>query len=91
MYTRKPTRSFRKSLRKIASSGSKGALTDIEEVINKLSKGIRLGQKHKDHPLAGELQYYRECHVRPDMLLIYRIEEDNLVLIDVGSHSQLFK
>lgn len=48
--------------------------------------------KYSDHGLNGEFLDYRECHIKGDLLLIYKIEKENLILIlvEIGSHSQLF-
>ena len=64
----------------------------LKEVIDILASGKKLPQKYLDHPLAGEYKGSRECHIAPDWLLIYRIEEDLLVLglTRTGTHSDLF-
>jgi mRNA interferase YafQ len=51
-----------------------------------------LPKKYKDHFLQGNWQGYRECHVKPDLLLIYKLENDKLTLtlVRTGSHSDLF-
>ena len=48
--------------------------------------------KNKDHALLGKYKGYRECHIQPDWLLIYLIEDDilTLTLIDTGTHADLF-
>ena len=53
----------------------------------------KLESKHKNHELKGKLQGIRECHIKPDLLLLYQIDEENktLFLINIGSHSELFK
>ena len=63
------------------------------EIIEKLSKGEVLEQKYNDHKLKGNYSEYRECHIKPDLLLIYKKKEDILILtyVDLGSHSELFK
>jgi len=71
-------------------------LTDDEEiayieVIYTLLKNEPLQEKYKEHQLKGNFLGYMECHIRPDLLLIYRINNDVLELLDIGSHSQLFK
>jgi mRNA interferase YafQ len=66
-------------------------MEDADEVIRILAAGESLLAKHRDHPLKGEWRRYRECHVRPDLLLIYRIEGNNLLLARLGSHSELFE
>ena len=52
----------------------------LEEVIATLAMGETLPEKHKDHALTGNWVGHRECHILPDWLLIYRIEDDVLVL-----------
>ena len=60
----------------------------LDEIIRKLSRGEALPQENRDHAWSG----YRECHVQPDWLLIYRIEEGLLILTltRTGTHSDLF-
>ena len=64
----------------------------ITDVIDMLSKGETLPEKYKNHPLKGELKGYYDCHVLPDLVLIYKIEKEWLVLIlfDIETHSNLF-
>jgi len=64
----------------------------MDEIITTLANGKKLARKHNDHPLSGEYAGYRECHITPDWLLIYRIENDTLCLVlsRTGSHSDLF-
>jgi len=64
----------------------------LKEVIDFLADGIPLPARYVDHNLSGNYNGYRECHIQPDWLLIYRIEKDLLVLglTRTGSHSDLF-
>lgn len=64
----------------------------LDDIIRMLSKGETLPEKNQDHALSGNWAGFRECHITPDWLLIYRIENDVLVLTLVrsGSHSDLF-
>lgn len=64
----------------------------LDEIIRALSRGETLPEKNKDHELTGGWTGHRECHIQPDWLLIYRIEDDVLVLTlsRTGSHSDLF-
>ncbi len=64
----------------------------LEEVIDILSGGQILLPKYRDHELTGNLKGTRECHVQNDVLLVYQIIKDKLVLvlINIGSHSDLF-
>ncbi|MFI3165962.1 MAG: type II toxin-antitoxin system YafQ family toxin [Bacillota bacterium] len=63
----------------------------LKEVISILASGEELPSKYKDHTLIGD-KGYRECRITPDWLLIYRIEEDLLILAltRTGTHSDLF-
>lgn len=64
----------------------------LDNIIRALSKGEALGEKNKDHALTGRWMGHRECHIQPDWLLVYRIEDDVLVLtlVRTGTHSDLF-
>ncbi len=67
-------------------------LDKLYKVIDTLSAGLPLPEEYHDHPLIGNYKGARECHIRPDWLLIYGIYENILVLelIRTGSHSDLF-
>ncbi|MDO4281784.1 MAG: type II toxin-antitoxin system YafQ family toxin [Peptococcaceae bacterium] len=64
----------------------------LDDVIRTLASGENLPEKNKDHELTGNWSGHRECHILPDWLLIYRIDDDVLVLTlaRTGSHSDLF-
>jgi len=70
----------------------KGFLSDLEKIINLLAKGEKLPDKNHNHRLVGEFKDCFECHVNPDVLLIYKIEKSELVilLLRIGSHLSLF-
>ena len=89
-YTVKPTSQFRKDYKLAMKRGRKVALLD--QVIARLSLGEPLDEKNRDHALTGTWTGHRECHILPDWLLIYRIENDVLVLTltRTGTHSDLF-
>ena len=81
---------FKKGLKLAAKRGLDISL--LENVVEKLKNRIPLEEKHKDYQLKGKMSKYRECHIQPDWLLVYLIEEDILVLtlIDTGTHADLF-
>lgn len=64
----------------------------LDNIIRTLSRGEPLPEKNRDHALTGDWIGHRECHIQPDWLLIYRIEDNVLVLTlaRTGSHSDLF-
>jgi mRNA interferase YafQ len=65
-------------------------LKDLFSVVSILESGNALDAKYKDHILTGALSKFRECHIKPDCLLIYQIKNNELRLIRLGSHSELF-
>ncbi len=81
---------FKKDL-KLAKKQGKN-LDLLKKVITLLMSGEELPQKYKDHTLIGNYASTRECHIQPDWLLIYRLDEELNVLhlIRTGSHSELF-
>ena len=89
-YTVKPTNKFRRDYKLMEKRNLDMSLLD--EVIAKLAQGIPLPAANRDHVLTGNYLGHRECHVAPDWLLVYRIEDDILILslTRTGSHSDIF-
>jgi len=83
------TNTFKRSYKKQRLNDEE-ELAYIDVVYNLLCDN-KLAEKYKDHQLIGKLKEFRECHIKPDLLLIYLIEDDTLKLADIGSHSELFK
>lgn len=81
---------FKKDYKLILKRGYNTKL--LEEVLKILVKGDPLPKKYLDHPLIGNYAEHRECHITPDWLLIYKIENDilTLSLTRTGTHSDLF-
>ncbi len=65
---------------------------ELWAVVDIIASGEPLPPKYSDHPLIGNYVGYRECHIRPDWLLIYKINDEELLLVltRTGSHSDLF-
>ena len=89
-YTVKFTTVFRKDYKK--AKKRRLPLEKLKEVVDLLAMGQPLPERNRDHALTGDWVGHRECHIQPDWLLIYRIEEDVLVLTmtRTGTHSELF-
>ena len=90
MYRIVATGKFKKDLKTVIKCGYNMKLMD--EVVTKLSNGEKLPEKNKDHALVGNYAGKRECHITPDWLLIYEIDNGELILYltRTGSHSDLF-
>ena len=84
------TSQFNKELKRAEKRGLK--IEDFDTVVVMLKKDIPLPPKYRDHPLSGKLKGYRECHINPDWLLVYRKYKDKLILLlsHTGTHSDLF-
>lgn len=65
-------------------------MAKLRELILLLIEGRPLPPRCKDHPLGGGWKHYRDCHIEPDWLLIYKIDGDDLHLVRTGTHSDLF-
>ena len=91
MYRVVPSKQYRKSLKKILAGG-KVKILEIDQVIDMLCRLDSLPGKYRDHALAGDYIGYRECHIRPNVLLIYKKERNILFLMlrNIGSHPELF-
>jgi len=90
-YEVKPSGRFRRDF-KLMRKQEKDLLL-LRDVVEKLANGIPLPESNRDHGMTGGWAGHRECHIQPDWLLIYRKEEDVLVLVltRTGSHSDLFQ
>ena len=82
------TSKFKKEYRKLSAKN----MEDVDKIIQRLLNGEKLEEKYHDHQLSGTLKDFRDCHIHPDLVLIYKIEEDILLLtaVNIGSHSNLF-
>ncbi|GHV59160.1 hypothetical protein FACS1894103_2000 [Campylobacterota bacterium] len=81
---------FKKGLARCIKRGYDRTLLDT--VIALLQNGEKLPAKYKDHALKGNKDGLRDCHIKPDWVLIYKIKNDELVLVllETGTHSDLF-
>jgi mRNA interferase YafQ len=84
------TGKFKKGLKRAKKRGLNIALLD--SIVDKLIHGQVLDEKYKDHELKGKYSGFRECHLQPDWLLLYLLEDDilTLTLVETGTHSDLF-
>lgn len=85
------TSHFKKEYRQMMKRGCDPKL--FEFVVGELANGRPLAQKYNDHALAGGFSGFRECHIQPDWLLVYFVEDNilTLTLTRTGTHADLFK
>ena len=84
------TNKMKRDVKRISKRGKD--LTKLTVVLDLLVSEQTMPEKNHDHPLKGEMRGYRECHIEPDWLLVYRILQDQLVLLaaGTGTHFDLF-
>jgi len=87
----KRTTQFKKDLKRVIKRGL--PINELDNVIMTLRKQKPLEPKHFDHALTGNFKGFRECHVMPDWLLMYKVEKNKLILtvFRTGSHSDLLE
>lgn len=80
---------FKKDMKVLSAEEKK----ETKTVIKKLAKGETLEEKYHDHQLFGKLKDFRDCHIRPDLVLIYKIKDNvlELYIYRIGSHAKLYK
>lgn len=88
-YKVKFTSAFKKSYKLMKKRGMDISLLD--NVVDDLRQGKVLAERYRDHALQGKFKGFRECHIKPDWLLIYLIEDDilTLTLVETGSHADV--
>ena len=90
-YIIKHTKVFKRQLKKFKND--RKTLDEIENVVDKLANDEKLKARYSDHQLSGNLKELRECHIKPNLLLVYDKQKDALILtcMSLGSHSEAFK
>ena len=89
MYQIFRTSAFKKDYKKLSSQDKE----EVKKIIIRLANNEVLDPKYKDHKLIGKYKDCKECHIKPDLLLIYRIDANilELALVRTGNHSELFR
>ena len=91
MRTIEQTTQFKRDYKRVAKGQHRHTLaTDLANIIAALAKDEPLAEKHRDHALSGQWQDHRDCHIKPDLVLMYRKPNETVLqLIRLGSHSEL--
>jgi mRNA interferase YafQ len=91
MRTIRRTARFKRDYKREAKGRYRATLDrDLVTVVSLLATDTPLPRKYRDHPLTGDWKDHRDCHIRPDLVLIYRKPDaETLELIRLGSHSEL--
>jgi mRNA interferase YafQ len=83
------TSQFKKDLKRIQKRGKD--LSKLKEVVSVIATSGVLDERYRDHSLSGKWSGSRDCHIEPDWILIYRLDDEDLFLERTGSHSDLFR
>ena len=83
------TRQFARDLKRVAKRGKN--LDKLKRIVTLLAQDEPLEPRHRDHALTGNWKRSRDCHIEPDWLLLYTLNDESLRLERTGTHSDLFK
>ena len=85
-----PTGAFRRDYKRLSNS-PRYDMADLKTVVAALAEDQPLDPPCRDHALTGNWRDHRECHIKPDWLLVYRLEAGRLILVRTGTHAALFR
>ena len=87
-YKLRYAKAYKKGIKKLNNSDR----LLLENILSRLANGEKLERKYKNHALKGNLKGIWDCHIKPDLVLLYKKEEDILILtaLAIGSHSEMF-
>lgn len=82
---------FKQDLKRVLKGRHGAALfAELDLIVDQLLNDLQLQPRYKDHPLSGNWKNHRDCHIKPDLVLIYmKPDDETLVLQRLGSHSEL--
>ena len=79
---------FKRDVKRMERRGKE--MSKLRKVIQLLIEGNPLPPELKDHPLSGDWKNFRDCHIEPDWVLIYKVDGEDLYLVQTGTHGDLF-
>ena len=88
-YAIRRTTQFKSDVKRILKRGKE--LERLLDIVERLANGEPLAAKHHDHALKGLYSGKRDCHIEPDWILIYAVENEELILYRTGAHADLFR
>ncbi|OYW55405.1 MAG: addiction module toxin RelE [Hyphomicrobium sp. 32-62-53] len=90
MQTIEYTKSFKQDFKRVKRGRHRNIEELLENALEILLSGKALPARYRDHSLTGQWAGFRDCHIKPDLVLIYRAIPEKIQLVRIGSHSELF-
>lgn len=87
----KYSKEFKRNFKHLRKRNVKNLDTRFQEILSDILSLKTLNTKYKDHALIGNWKGYRECHIFPDLIMIYKTTDEYLLLATIGTHSDIFK
>ena len=85
------TKDYKRDLKRLANQPEILLSAEIIDVMHHLLNGKNLPEKYKDHALSGNWKGFRDCHIKNDLVLIYHVNNEELTLVRLNTHSEVFR
>jgi addiction module toxin component, yafQ family len=85
------TKDYKRDLKRLANQPEILLSAEMIDVMHHLLNGKNLPEKYKDHALSGNWKGFRDCHIKNDLVLIYHVNNEELTLVRLNTHSEVFR
>ena len=85
------TKDYKRDLKRLANQPEILLSAEMSDVMHHLLNGKNLPEKYKDHALSGNWKGFRDCHIKNDLVLIYHVNNEELTLVRLNTHSEVFR
>ena len=85
------TKDYKRDLKRLANQPEILLAAEMIDVMHHLLNGKNLPEKYKDHALSGNWKGFRDCHIKNDLVLIYHVNNEELTLVRLNTHSEVFR
>ena len=85
------TKDYKRDLKRLANQPEILLSAEMIDVMHHVLNGKNLPEKYKDHALSGNWKGFRDCHIKNDLVLIYHVNNEELTLVRLNTHSEVFR